>query len=194
MAIDINRLWDEKIGNRTITDMIYKIAHGNDDLYQEGIIGIREALLKNPHAPDDYLIRAASWAMSHYRNRGCSFDNGPKWLYSKRSADGTIKKYRKDTIAIYIDAVMEEFDLEFPDTSYPPDLLAIDRICAERFYKSLNNQEKHFVRICLEVLSNHFYNSDARRKLKISRNAYNRIKRSAYCKFIEAFGMEEEVL
>ncbi len=175
MAIDINKLWDMKINNRTITDMIYKIAHGNDDLYQEGIIGVREGLLRNPYASDDYLIRAASWAMSHYRNRGCSIDNGPKWLYKKRLADGTIKKYRKDTIPIYIDAVMDEFDLEFPDSSYLSDILAIDRLCAEKFYKSLNNHERHFVKICIEVLSNYFYNSRARRKLKVSRNEYNRM-------------------
>jgi len=120
MAIDINRLWDEKI--RLISKQVRDIARGNDDLYQEGILGVREGLLRNPYAPDDHLIRAARWAMSHYKNRGCSLDNGPKWQYSKTLADGTIKQYRKDTIPIYIDAVMEEFDLEFPDSSYPPDM------------------------------------------------------------------------
>ncbi len=193
MAIDINKLWDMKINNRTITDMIYKIAHGNDDLYQEGIIGVREGLLRNPYAPDDHLIRHARWAMSHYRNRGVSFDNGPKWEYTRKLSNGEIRHYKRETIPIYIDAVMEEFNLEFPDISYPPDILAIDRVCAEKFYKSLNNQEKHFVKICIEVLSNHFYKSDARRKLKISRNEYLRIKQSTYSKFIEAFGMEEEI-
>jgi hypothetical protein len=194
MAIDINRLWEEKISNRTITDMVYKIARGDKDLYQEGLIGIRDALMSNPNAPDDYLIRRARWSMSHYRNKGCSIDNGSKWLYTKRMADGTTKKYRKNTLPIYIDAIMEEFDLEFPDISYPPDILAIDRICAERFYNSLDRKEAKLINACIETMSNYFYNSYARRKLKISRNEYNRIKRSAYDKFIQAFGMEDEIL
>ena len=164
MAIDINKLWEEKINNRAITDMVYKIARGDKDLYQEGLLGIREGLIKNPDTPDDQLIRRARWEMSHYKNRGCSIDNGPRWEYTKKLSDGTIKKYKKEIIPIYIDAVMDEFDLEFPDISYPPDILAIDKICAEKFYKSLNNQERHFVKVCIEVLGNYFYKSDARRK------------------------------
>jgi hypothetical protein len=70
--------------------------------------------------------------------------------------------------------------------------LAIDRVCAEKFYKSLNNKERHFVKICIEVLCNHFYNSDARSKLKISRNEYGRLKRATYEKFIKAFGTDED--
>jgi hypothetical protein len=194
MAIDINRLWEEKINKRAITGMVYKIARGDKDLYQEGLLGVRDALIKNPDAPDDHLIRHARWAMSHYRNRGCSIDNGPRWEYTRKLSNGEIRHYRKEIIPIYIDAVMDEFDLEFPDISYPPDILAMDRICAEKFYKSLNNKEKHFVKICIEVLGNHFYNSDARRKLKISKNEYNRIRRSAYVKFIQSFGMEDEIL
>ena len=192
MAIDINRLWDEK--TKRLSNRVRGLARGNDDLYQEGVLGIREGLIKNPHAPDDQLVRAASWAMSHYKNRGCSIDNGPRWEYTRKLSDGTIKKYKKEIIPIYIDAVMDEFDLEFPDISYPPDILAIDKVCAEKFYKSLNNKERHFVKICVEVLSNHFYKSDARRKLKISRNEYKRIKLSTYQKFINAFGIENGTL
>jgi hypothetical protein len=194
MAIDIDKLWEEKISNRAITDMVYKISRGDKDLYQEGLLGVRYGLSRNPYFTDDQLIREARWAMLKYRKRGVSLDNGPNGQYRKTMPDGTMKTFTRGAIPIYIDAVMDEFDLEFPDISYPPDILAIDRICAERFYRSLNNQEKHFVKICIEVLSNHFYKSDARRKLKISRNEYNRIKRTTYCKFIEAFGIEDEVL
>ena len=72
--------------------------------------------------------------------------------------------------------------------------MAIDRICAERFYNSLDSKEAKFIEACMETMSSYFYNSRARRKLKVSRNEYNRIKRSTYSKFIEAFGMEDEVL
>jgi hypothetical protein len=191
MAIDINKLWEEKISNRSITDMVYKIARGDKDLYQEGLIGVRDELIKDPDAPDDHLIRHARWAMSHYKNRGVSVDNGPRWEYTRKLSDGTIKTYKKEIIPVCIDAVMDEFDLEFPDISYPPDILAIDRVCAERFYESLDKKETRFINACIKTMTNHFYNSDARRKLKISRNEYSRIKRSTYGKFIEAFGIEE---
>ena len=194
MAVNIHKLWEEKIRNRAITDMVYKIARGDKDLYQEGILGIREGLIKNPNAPDDHLIRHAKWSMSHYKNRGCSIDNGPTWEYTKKLSDGTIKKYKKEIIPVYIDAVMDEFDLEFPDYSYPPDILAMDRVCAERFYKSLDRKEMKFINACIETMSNYFYNSYARQKLKISRNEYNRIKLSTYGKFIQAFGTEEEIV
>jgi hypothetical protein len=191
MAIDINKLWDEKISNRAITDMVYKIARGDKDLYQEGLLGVRDALIKAPDAPDDHLIRHARWAMSHYKNKGVSIDNGPRWEYTRKLSDGTIKKYKKEIIPVYIDVVMDEFDLEFPDYSYLPDILAIDRICAERFYNSLDRKETRFINVCIKTITNHFYNSRARRKLRVSKNEYNRIKRSAYGKFIEAFGIED---
>lgn len=193
MAYDINYLWEEKVSNRSINDMVYKIARGDKDLYQEGLLGIRAGLLKNPDASDDQLIRRARWEMSHCKHKGVSLDTGTNGEYQKTLADGTKKTYSRESIPIYIDAVMEEFNLEFPDTSYPPDILAIDKVCAEKFYKSLNNKEKHFVKICVEVLSNHFYKSDARRKLRISRNEYEKIKQSTYQKFIKAFGIDEDV-
>jgi hypothetical protein len=191
MALDINYLWNEKA--EKLSNRVRGIARGDDDLYQEGLLGVRDGLLRNPYATDDQLVREASWAMSHYKNRGCSLDNGAKWLYTKRLEDGTIQKYRRDAIPIYIDAVMEEFDLEFPDSSYSPDTLAIDRISAERFYKSLNRKEAKFIDACITTMSNYFYNSKSRRKLKVSKNEYYRIKRSTYEKFIKAFGTDEEI-
>jgi hypothetical protein len=192
MAVDLNTLWEEKISNRGITDMVYKIARGNRDFYQEGLLGIRYGLSRNPDLTDEQLIREARWYMQKSR-RGVSLDNGINGSYRKTMPDGTMKTYTREAIPIYIDAVMDEFSLEFPDTSYQPDVLAIDKVCAERFYKSLNNKERHFVKVCVEVLCNHFYNSDARRKLRISRNEYNRIRQSTYQKFIKAFGTDEDI-
>jgi hypothetical protein len=193
MAYDLNYLWEEKVSNRSITDMVYKIARGDKDLYQEGLLGIRAGLITNPDASDDQLIRRARWEMSHYKHRGTSLDTGTNGQYRKTMPDGTMKTFTREAIPIYIDAVMDEFNLEFPDTSYPPDILAMDKISAEKFYKSLNNKEKHFVKVCVEVLTNHFYKSDARRKLRISRNEYEKIKQSTYQKFIRAFGTDEEI-
>ena len=176
-----------------LSNRIRGLARGDDDLYQEGLLGVRDGLLRNPSFTDDQLVREASWAMSHYRNRGVSIDNGSRWEYTRKLSDGTVKTYKKEIIPIYLDALMEEFNLEFPDASYPPDVLAIDKVCAEKFYKSLNNKEKHFVKVCIEVLCNHFYKSEARRKLKISHKQYSMIKQSTYEKFIRAFGTDDDI-
>ena len=178
MAININQLWSKKVGE--LSGKVWSIARGDDDLYQEGIIGIRDGLIRDPSATDSYLLQSAKFAMSNYRNRGKSIDNGSKRTTTKTLADGTVKSYRKSIIPLYINALVEAFELEFPDSSYAPDILAIDRICAERFYGSLDKKEAKFINVCIETKSNYFYNSEARRELKISRNEYYRIKHSAY--------------
>lgn len=191
MALDINRLWTEK--TEKLSDKIRAIVRGDDDFYQEGLLGIREGLLRNPHATDAYLISAAKWAISHYRNRGVSIDNGPKWQYTKKLVDGTVKKYRKDTLPVYIDKLASEFELEFPDYRVAPDVLALDKICAEKFYGLLNKEEAELMDACNQTFNGYFYNSKARRKLGLGRVTYNRIKQSAHGKFIRAFGTDEEI-
>ena len=191
MAIDINTLWGEKA--EQFSTKIRQIVRGDDDLYQEGILGLRDGLLRNPYGTDSYLLSAIKWAISHYRNKGVSIDNGPRWEYTKKLVDGTVKTYRKDMTPIYIDKLVSDFDLEFPDHSYAPDILAEDRICAERFYGLLDKVEAEFVGACIQTLDIYFYNSRARRELGMGRVTYNRIKRSAYEKFIRAFGTDKQV-
>jgi hypothetical protein len=188
MAININQLWNYK--TEELSGKVWNIARGDDDLYQEGIIGIRDGLVRDPSATDSYLLQSAKFAMSNYRNRGKSIDNGTKKPTTKTLKDGTVKTYKKDTTLIYINTLMEAFELEFPDHSYPPDILAIDKVCAERFYGSLDKKEAKFINVCIETNSNYFYNSKARSKLKISRYEYYRIKRFTYQKFVQAFGTE----
>ena len=149
MAININQLWNDK--TEKLSGKVWRIARGDDDLYQEGIIGIRDGLIRDSSATDSYLLQSAKFAMSNYRNRGKSIDNGTKKSTTKRLLDGTVKTYRKNIIPIYINALVEGFELEFPDTSYAPDILAIDRICAERFYDSLDMKEAKFIDTCIET-------------------------------------------
>ena len=191
MAIDINTLWGEKV--EQFSTKIRQIVRGDDDLYQEGILGLRDGLLRNPYGTDSYLISAIKWAISHYRNRGVSIDNGPKWEYTKKLVDGTVKKYKKDMAPIYIDKLVSDFELEFPDHSYAPDILAEDRICAEKFYGLLDKEEAELVDASIQTLDGYFYNSRAMRKLGMGRVTHNRIKQSAYEKFIRAFGTDKQV-
>jgi len=191
MAIDINNLWLEKM--EQFSAKVRQITRGNDDFYQEGLLGLREGLLRNPYGTDSYFISAIKWAISHYRNRGVSIDNGPKWEYTKTLVDGTVKKYRKDTLPIYIDKLVSDFELEFPDYSYLPDVLALDKICAEKFYGSLEKEEAEFVDACIQTLNGYFYHSKAMRKLGIGRVKYNILRRSVYEKFLRTFGTDEDI-
>ena len=190
-TLNIDELWAEKVD--LFSTKIRQIVRGDDDLYQEGVMGLREGLLRNPHGTDSYLISAIKWAISHYRNRGVSIDNGPQWEYRKRLVDGTVKTYRKEMLPVYIDKLMSEFELEFPDYSYAPDILALDKICAEKFYMLLNNGEAEFVDACIETMGRYFYNSQARRELGISLMKYAELKRSVYEKFLRTFGTDEDI-
>jgi hypothetical protein len=192
MAININQLWNYK--TEELSGKVWNIARGDDDLYQEGIIGIRDGLIRDPSATDSYLLQSAKFAMSDYRNRGKSIDNGSKRSVTKTLKDGTVRTYKKDMRPIYIDALMDNFQLEFPDSSYAPDILAIDKICAERFYVTLDEAEAELVYANILTLGNNPNDARARELLNTDSDNYIRVKHSAHEKFIQVFGMEYEVL
>ena len=189
--IDINQLWTEKA--EKLSDRVKAIARGDEDFYQEGILGIRDGLLRDPSATDSYLLQAAKFAMNNYRNRGKSVDNGSRHPTTKKLLDGTVKTYRKAMVPIYIDKLVTEFQLEFPDHSYPPDTLALDKVCAEKFYGLLDMDEAQLVDACTETRNGDFSNRKTISKLGISSAEYYRIKGSAYQKFTRAFGTDEQV-
>jgi hypothetical protein len=186
MAININKLWNDK--TNSLSDKVWNIAKGDDDLYQEGIIGIRDGLFRDPHATDSYLLQSAKFAMANYRNRGKSIDNGCRRQFIKTLRDGTVKTYRKDMRPIYIDALMDDFQLEFPDSSYAPDILAIDKVSAERFYVQLDEAEAELVYACILTLDATHNDARAREMLNTNADNYSSVKRSAHDKFIQVFG------
>jgi len=183
MSIDINRLWLEKI--EQVSGKIKAMTKGNDDYYQEGILGTRKALLKDPHAPESHLITAAKGSILHYREKGVSIDNGSRKAQTRKLADGTLRTYQKRMVAVH--------DWEVPDYSFSPDVLAIDKICAEKFYRSLNEEETEFIRACIKSLNGRFFHLHAMRLLGIGWRKYRRIRRATYRKFIRAFGTDEEI-
>ncbi len=191
MALDINKLWDEKA--EKLSGKIKAIARGDDDFYQEGVLGVRDGLLRDPSATDSYLLQAAKFAMNNYKNRGKSVDNGSKHGVTKKLLDGTVKTYRKDMVPVYIDKLVSEFQLELPGPSYLPDILALDKICAEKFYRSLDRKEAEFIDVCMLTRNGNFSDRKTMGKLGVSHSEYRSIKRSAYTKFIQAFGTDEEI-
>ena len=188
-TVDINELWIAKI--RQFSAKIRQIVKSDDDAYQEGLLGLREGLLRNPNGTDSFLLSAIKWRISHYRNSGVSIDNGPRWTYRKKLADGTVKEYGRDVTLVYIDEPDSDFD--YPDYSCRPDMLAVDRICARKFYGLLDRREAMLVDACIQTYDRYFYDSKARRVLGVGQKTYNSIKHSAHAKFIRAFGDDEEL-
>jgi len=191
MALDMNKLWTEKTSN--LSDKVKAISRGDEDFYQEGILGIRDGLLRDPGATDSYLLQAAKFAMNNYGNRGKSVDNGSKHGVTKKLLDGTVRTYRKNMVPIHIDKLVSGSQLEFPYHSYPPDILAIDKICAEKFYLMLDNEETELIDACMMTRNGDFSDRKTMQKLKISGSEYYRIKQSTYHKFIRTFGTDEQI-
>ena len=183
-TVDIDKLWNTKVNE--LSTGVMRIANGNEDDYQEGLIGIRDGLLRDPGANDSYLLQAAKFAMNNRRNKGKSVDNGSKYPTTATLLDGTVKVYRKDMRAIHLDAIGHDLDL--PPYSGQPDTLALDRVCSERFYAMLDEEEMQFVEAGIQTLG---YRT--RSAMGISRDEYRRIRESTYNKFICAFGTDEEL-
>jgi len=53
MALDINKLWGEKTEN--LSRKVKAIERGDDDCYQQGMLGIRNDLLKTRRKFSDCL-------------------------------------------------------------------------------------------------------------------------------------------
>ncbi|MFC1712837.1 hypothetical protein ACFL6S_04160 [Candidatus Poribacteria bacterium] len=189
--IDIEELWAEKI--EQLSGMVMRIARGDEDNFQVGILGIRDGLLRDPYATDSYLLQASRYAMTNYKNRGRSVDNGSRHPTTKKLLDGTVRTYQKRMVPVYMDKLISEFGMEFPDHSYAPDVLALDRIGAERFYRSLDDRESEFINACMMNRHGDFSPRKTMQNLGISATEYHRIRRAAYWKFIRAFGTDEDI-
>jgi len=189
--VRIGELWERKI--KKLSKRIQILAMGDDDLYQEGILGLRKALLSNPNGKDSYLVSIARFAMLHYMDRGRSVDNGAIRPQKAKLKSGEIRTYQKDMLPVYLDDPKEQ--LELSAYTFPPDLLAIDRMCSDLFYSSLNDEEADFIQTCkqLYLTNGIFRNLHAMDMLKISEHKFNRIKRDVKKKFIRTFGTDEQV-
>jgi len=191
LDIDVEALWAEKI--QVLSGMVMRIARGDEDDYQVGILGIREGLLRDPDATDSYLLQASRYAMSNHKNRGKSVDNGSKHPVTKRLLDGTVKTYRKNAVIVYMDKLISEFGIEFPDHSYAPDILALDRICAADFYGSLDEEEAEFINACMMNRHGDFSYRKTMQNLGMSAAEFSRLRRATYGKFVKAFGTDEDI-
>lgn len=168
MAIDINKLWEEK--TNLLSDSLKRILK-NDDMFQDAVLGIRNTLLKNPNVPDYYILKSAISSARGARRKGVSVDNG---------------RNRKVEV-VHARDFDKEFEKEFSDESQSPEILAIDKVSAEQFYSSLKPDETELVLVCLETYKG-YYTPEAQQKLKIGLKKFYSKKRKIRRKFINIFG------
>lgn len=58
-----------------IAGAVNKMAHFDDDLKQEALLGVFKLLQIDPEAPKGYMINHARWGMLHSKQRGVSVDS-----------------------------------------------------------------------------------------------------------------------
>jgi len=188
---DITMLWHQKITE--LSNKVMRLARGNPDDYQNGILGIHDALTKDPYATNSFILQGAKFAIRNARSRGCSIDNGYTYPTTKTLSDGTVRTYKKEMRPVFIDHLMGDFNMEYPESSYPPDTLAIDKLCAWKFYGLLNRDESQFVDASIHCLGGRHPDYNARKEMGIERPKYDRLRRSTRRKFIRGFGTDEDL-
>lgn len=179
----MNNLWEEK--TIRLSSKVKRIAMGDDDCYQQGILGIRDGLLKDPNGTDSFLLEAAKFSMLNHKSKGKSVDNGSKYPVTKNLRNGEIKTYRKEVVIIPMG------DMDIPDRSYMPDVLVMDKVCADNFYRSLTLKETEFINAYSTNRYGNFSDKKTRAKLGISLSEYTQIKSKTHRKFLKAFEIKE---
>jgi DNA-directed RNA polymerase specialized sigma24 family protein len=121
---------------------LIKTANGDEDLIQEGAIGIWQSMAKKPDASDQYYANKARWNIqSVARGVGKSLDI-PKW------------HHRKVPITIvHYDAIPDNADAELSQAilvnrkRVPLDEYVIQKVDFERFIDKLSRVEAKIVRL-----------------------------------------------
>lgn len=124
---------------RSFHPYLVKTAKGDEDLVQEGAIGIWEAMRQEPEASDGYFRNRAKWNIQTVaRGVGKSLDI-PKW-------------YRRKTVItlIPLDAIPSEesqlTEAALPDRKRVPlDELVMDKVDFERFLATLTIREAGYL-------------------------------------------------
>ncbi|MBW2106218.1 MAG: hypothetical protein JRI26_09405 [Deltaproteobacteria bacterium] len=166
----LNSLYEERI-NSLAPYIRYK-SDGNEDLMQEGTIGIYQVLRKHPHANNSFLKRQAKWRMADFLKRGRSIDNG---FYKRK--DLQIIHYNHCS---FDDGIVST---TFDNNRLPIDELVINKICIDNLIGSLTNIEKDFIEGKLKGWNN----SKINKVLQIQFTKMKEIKREIRFKIQVAF-------
>jgi len=166
----LNSLYEERI-NSLAPYISYK-SDGNEDLMQEGNIGVYQVLRQHPHANNSFLKRQAKWRMISFLRRGRSVDNG---FYKRKHLQ----------ILHYNQLSFDEGILSttFDNTRLPVDEVVINKICLDNLIGSLTKIEKNFIEGKLKGWNN----SKINKVLRIPFTKMKEIKREIRLKVKVAF-------
>jgi DNA-directed RNA polymerase specialized sigma24 family protein len=125
----------------TLMPYLVKTARGDEDLIQEGAIGIWQSMKEQPYAATKFHTTKAKWSITSVA-RGVG-----------RSVDIPKQYPRKHRIAIiHYDAIPDDADADLAQAllsdrnSLPLDEMVIRKMDFERFINSLTTTEERYVR------------------------------------------------
>ena len=166
----LNSLYEERIN--TLAPYIRYKSDGNEDLMQEGNIGIYQVLSHHPNANNSFLKLQAKWRMISFLRRGRSVDNG---FYKRKHLQ--ILHYNQRSFDEGI--VSTTFD----NNRLPVDEVVINKICLDNLIGSLTKIEKNFIEGKLKGWNN----SKINKVLRIPFTKMKEIKRQIRFKIKVAF-------
>ena len=167
---EVNVLYNQRI--KGVRPYIFKLAKGDDDLIQEGYIGVYNAIKKKPDLKPSYLKAQAQWNMINSIKKGRSVDNG----FWKRE---TLKIIHTDQIENYdLSAnILKDIDRK------PVDEQVIEKITFETFIGSLTGIEERIVRYRIAGWTL----KQVKTKLKLSRRRLEALRREIRFKIKECY-------
>ena len=150
---------------------IVEQAKGDDDLIQEGYIGIYDIIKEKDKVKESYFKTKIHWKMVNYGKQGKSVDNG----FWKRDQ---LKIVRSDQLDSDLSAnFLKDFN------SKPVDEQVIEKIAFERFLSSLSELEKSFIH--RRIIGWTFIK--IMKKLKLREELLDQIRKSVRYKIETAF-------
>jgi DNA-directed RNA polymerase specialized sigma24 family protein len=134
-----NTMFENKLN--TLMPYLVHTARGNEDLIQEGAIGIWESMKEQPYAANKYHTTKAKWSIGNV-SRGVG-----------RSVDIPKQYHRKFPITvIHYDAIPDNADADLSQAmltdknGLPLDEVVIRKMDFERFINTLTTTEERYIR------------------------------------------------
>ena len=134
---ELHKVFEDRLPS--LKSHIAYYSEGNQDLKQEGMLGIWESLRKDPGGTDRFLKNNSRWKMVMSIKKGKSIDS-LKTTSLKNQRLRPIEIIRTDAVA----AEVGEYILE-DNWTLPVDEKVIGKMAFERFVDSLSNLEKRFI-------------------------------------------------
>jgi DNA-directed RNA polymerase specialized sigma24 family protein len=158
--------------HNTIKRFIFFKTGTNEDLRQESFLSTWTGLLKDTDATDGFLRTRIKWRVHE--------------VYKNSASINTLYREREDITLFPVDSpdTQDEICFEYlTNNPQPLDDQVIAKVDTERFLKSLDANERKIVRYRLEGMTH----PDVIRKLRVSRERYNKIKLGLRPKIIAHF-------